>query len=85
MPWAWEMGNWLLDTTQEGVSNRASFRRPYPMENYSDDIRWNQPIMEAIDVTFAAHAVFSINPEKWDKVHRKFYKSMLDGLEKINA
>ena len=85
MPWPWDVGNWLLDTTQTGLSNRAQFRRPYPKDNYSDDIRWNQPILDAIDVVFAAQAVFSINPEKWEKVHRNFYKSMLDGLSKING
>jgi hypothetical protein len=81
MPWAWEMGNWLLDTTQTGLSNRARFRRPYPRKNYSDDIKWNKPILDCIDVVFAAYDVFSLDPGKWDKAHRNFYKAMLDGLE----
>lgn len=85
MPWAWEVGNWLLDTTQTGTSNRARFRRPFPKDDYLEDKRWNEPILSAIDVTFAAESVFSINPEKWEKVHRNFYKSMLDGLEKLNG
>ncbi len=57
------------------------FRRPYPRQDWLDDMTWNEFPLAAMQHVTEADRVFSLPAERWGAREDAFFRAMLDGLK----
>ena len=71
------MAQWLHDPAESRSAGVVRFRLPYPKNNWREERRWNEELVQAMNVVWRADSLFSSDPQTWDHHGNEFYKWML--------
>ena len=66
---------------QTSAAGMVCFRRPYPRQDWLDDMTWNEFPLAAMQHVTEADLVFSLPAERWGAREDAFFRAMLDGLK----
>ena len=77
------MARWCYDPIASYYAGSARFKRPYPRDNYGDDIRWNQSLIRAMTYTVDCDKIFGKDGAKWTDEDTKWYRDYQKQLTDI--
>ena len=77
------MAKWLYDPIASGMSGTTQFRRPYPQDNWVDDMRWNDPLIKAMNLIVRVEALFNKPGENWGSDDDKLFLWIENGKDKL--
>ncbi len=78
------MAKWLYDPVESALAGTVRFRRPYPRQDWIEDMTWNDFPIAAMQHVTEADRVFSIPAENWGAKENEFFRAMMEGLDNAN-
>ena len=75
------MAQWCFYPVATALTGKIELKRPYPRDTWTEDVRWNAYLFQAMHHVLAAERVFSKPAHEWRDAENKFYRDMLLGLQ----